>query len=25
VTERQVDDELPEVAEAYQRWLSDQR
>lgn len=25
VTERQVDDELPEVAEAYRKWLEDQR
>ncbi|MGV9919744.1 N-6 DNA methylase [Streptomyces cellulosae] len=25
VTERQVDDELPEVADAYLRWLSEQR
>jgi type I restriction enzyme M protein len=25
VTERQVDDELPEVATAYRRWLSEQR
>ena len=25
VTERQIDDELPEVATAYLRWLSEQR
>ena len=25
ITDRQVDDELPEVAEAYRKWLEEQR